>query len=354
MGMRAMQKRVSASSGIAVVVVAVLLTVSALLFTPPASAQDESSCRSVRTRVSLTDISRATLYGKLCIPSGRTPRTVQLLVHGATYNHHYWDFPLQPRRYSYAHQALQAGYATFDVDRLGAGASTRPLSPEVTIESGAEALHQVIGKLRDGSIGPRFRRVAWVGHSLGSITAWIEASRYRDIDAFVLTGVSHVIDTSGPAPSLYPASQDPKFAGLGLDSGYLTTMPGSRGQSFYYAPGADPDVIALDEQLKDTVTAAEGAGAIPLITSPPPQTAPSREIAVPTLLALGQFDPACRPPDGVACTEESMLAAEGPYYRPEAHLQVSVVPDAGHDLQLHLNAPSSTAKILDWLAGALG
>lgn len=45
---------------------------------------------------------------------------MQLLVHGATYNHLYWDFPHGPGYYSYVDAATAAGYATFvTVPELG-------------------------------------------------------------------------------------------------------------------------------------------------------------------------------------------------------------------------------------------
>src|SRR5438552_11172891 len=34
-----------------------------------------------------------TLWGQLCYRGTHEPGTVQLLVHGATYNHLYWNFP---------------------------------------------------------------------------------------------------------------------------------------------------------------------------------------------------------------------------------------------------------------------
>jgi pimeloyl-ACP methyl ester carboxylesterase len=333
---------------------AVLAVASVLVLGTPAVAQASSTCQSMQVPVSLPDIPNAMLYGELCLPDGETPSTVQLLVHGGTYNHHYWDFPEDPNKYSYVRKALEDGdgSATFNVDRLGAGNSTRPLSNLVTLENSAESLHQVISKLRDGSIGPSFDQVVWVGHSLGSIIAWKEAEIYQDVDAFVLTANSHNRDTTGPVSALYPANQDPKFAGLNLDNFYFTTRPNTRGNTWYYLPNADSDVIATDEVLKDTISFTEGNASIPLISSPPPGGAPSRLITVPVLLAYGQFDGTCNPPDGSECTEANMLAAETPYY-PEAELSIMVFPNAGHNLQLHKNSPTSTGQILEWIDNTL-
>src|SRR6266511_4210222 len=96
-------------------------------------------------------------------------------------------------------------------------------------------------------------------HSVGSIVGWVETSTYRDVDAFVATGMTHHLKRSAVATIsqiFYPANQDPAFRQSGLDTGYLTTKPGTRGGFFYYEPAADPDVIALDEQTKDTMASA--------------------------------------------------------------------------------------------------
>ena len=73
------------------------------------------------------------IYGKLCIPSGQSPDTIQLLVHGAIYTGVYWEFP-DPSggtdRYNYAAAANKAGFATLVIDRIGHGRSSRPLFNE--------------------------------------------------------------------------------------------------------------------------------------------------------------------------------------------------------------------------------
>lgn len=319
----------------------------------PQSARAAASCRSVQVPVTVAKLSNASLYGELCVPAGRSPRTVQMLVPGSTYTHAYWDWPQNPGRYSYVRKALDAGYATFNVDRLGSGRSTHPPSALVTLDASLSALHQVIAQLRTGAIGGHaFTRVVWVGHSLGSIYGWLDAATYPgDVDAFVLTGMLHSIKPSYlMQDNSYPAPEDPKFADAGLDPGYLTTRPERRGDLFYFAAGSDPAVIALDEQLKDVVAVPELTEALAYMDSPPPDTAPSRTITVPTLLVLGDHDPVvCGPPDGLDCTIADVMAQEAPYYRPQARLEVQVTANTGHDLPLHLTAARSTGRILDWV-----
>src|SRR5690348_7840537 len=93
--------------------------------------------------------------------------------------------------------------------------------------------------------------------------------------------------------SLYPAVNDPKFAKSGLDSGYLTTVPGTRAALYYNSPDADPAVIAKDEERKDVVSASElNINAIlPLVTGNA-----TLAIHVPVLTILGESDlPTCGP-----------------------------------------------------------
>ena len=328
-----------------------------LWVTTAAVASDDDSlpqCQALQVPVSLAQVPGASLYGELCVPATGTPSAVQLLVHGATYNRYYADWPYRPDFYSYVRQMVGAGYATLNIERLGYGRSTNPLSTLVTLPNETEALRQVVDNLRSGEIGGRaFSRVIWVGHSLGTLYGWLEASVSQNVDAFVLTGLLHSVKPSWLAladQSAYSAVLDASFATSGLDTGYLTFKPGTRAPLFYWTPTADPNVIALDERLKDTVSGTEFGAAVPQFNSPPPQTAPSRAIKVPTLVVVGQHDRVMCDEDGLICNQENVANAERPYYSPAARLKVLIAPDTGHDLQLHETAPATGEKILDWLS----
>jgi len=340
---------------------ALLATVSALglgLWPTPVAFADGADdgvpqCQTLQVPVSLTDVPGATLYGEFCVPAGGAPSTVQLLVHGATYNYFYSDWPYRPNFYSYVRTMVRAGYATLNIERLGYGRSTHPSSTLMTLSNETEALRQVVDQLRAGSIGGHaFSRVIWVGHSLGTLYGWLEASVSTNVDAFVLTGLLHAVKPSWLTlafASAYSASMDPKFAAFGLDSGYLTFKPGTRAPLFYWTPTADPNVIALDERLKDTVSGTEFGAAVPLFNSPPAATAPSQAIKVPTLIVLGEHDRVFCDEDGLTCNHHNVANAEAPYYSSEARVRVYVAPETGHDLQLHETAPATGERILDWL-----
>jgi pimeloyl-ACP methyl ester carboxylesterase len=186
-----------------------------------------------------------------------------------------------------------------------------------------------------------------VGHSLGSFAASIEASTYRDVQGVILSGFAHSL---GPGvatieSSTYPAQLDPKFASRKLPLGYLTTRPGTRAADFYHAANADPDVIALDEQLKQTFTDGQVAD---IGTS---ETA-SKGIVVPTLVAVGAFDSLyCAQ---LPCSSKGSLSGEASYYSAKACVEIRVVPDSGHDLNLQLNAPDWFNTAIEWANDHVG
>ncbi|HEX3641310.1 MAG TPA: alpha/beta hydrolase, partial [Ktedonobacteraceae bacterium] len=290
-----------------------------------------------------------TIYGELCNPAGGPSQTVQLLVAGATYGHVYWDFPYQPQTYSYVRALNAVGYSTFNIDRIGVGNSSHPLSALVTLDADAYSVHKVVQGLRTGTIGGQtFAHVLLVGHSLGSLTSWIEAGTYKDVDGVIITGLTHHFNTvqltTVVVPSFYPAQLDPRFAGKGLDTGYLTTRQGTRGNDFYYVPEADPQAIATDEATKETVTSGELAS-----FAPPFINGISERITVPVFVVMGQQDNLFCAPLATNCSSNATLQqAEAPFYAPQAQLQVAIIPNAGHDINLHLAAPTWFAASTTW------
>ncbi len=339
-----------------VIVTAAALSVSAAL---PAAGAHASvppalTCSAHTLQVRIADPGPAdqTLWGQLCYRGHQEPATVQLLAHGATYNHLYWDFPYGGGYYSYADAATAAGYATFDVDRIGEGNSSHPPSAGIDLNAGAVALHDTVTALRSGAVdGHAFQHVIMVGHSLGSMEAWIEAARYQDENALIVTGVLHAFGPGIGAlvSAFYPAADDPKFAGSGLDTGYLTTQPGTRGSLFYEPATADPNVVAADEANKDTATVPELFGAVSLIGLPPAQQ-PSAQITVPVLSLVGEHDHLfCTGVTVYDCSSTGTVQSfESQYYSPDAHLKVVVIPDTGHDLALSTTAPVTDAIMTVW------
>lgn len=346
----------------------VIALVITLVFTatPAASASAPEGtgglgriCVNQEIPVSLTGNGPKTyhLFGRLCYPPNRVPRAVQLLVSGFTYNHLYWDVPGFGDQYSYVAHAVAAGYATFAVDPIGTGSSSRPPGSQVTIDAGAATIHQVVQALRAGVVlGHSFGQVIYVGHSLGSKTGWVEISRYHDVDAFVQTASVHAFNKKTLADfgdDVYNASDDPRFAALGLDPGYVTTKPGTR-KIFYYLPATDPEVLRFDERHKDVGLQAQSAGTRELVDAPPDE-AVTRRIDVPVLSVVGQYDALdCGEPGGLDCSDPQQVQNfESRYYSDPAQLTVAVIPGAGHDLNLHRNAPETNQVINRWIQSIL-
>ncbi len=270
-------------------------------------------------------------------------RTVQLLVPGGTYGRIYWDFPYQPDRYSYVRSQVAAGYATLALDRIGVGASSRPPGAEVTTAASAHVCHQVIRALREGSAtGTPAARVVVVGHSYGSIVAHLEAATYQDVDALVVTGMSHTFNDDhlrNVLESFYPVQHDPRFASAGLPEGYITTRPGTRGSNFYFLSEVDAAVLEVDERTKETFI---GTGELStFVTSMAPEV--SRAVTAPVLCVLGQHD--------------AVFAAEGSTPESAAwgeDFELVVLPNAGHNLALHRSAPEFFATVQQWLDKRIG
>lgn len=278
----------------------------------------------------------------------RWTRQIDVLTHGATYNHTYWDWKQQPETYSYVGMALRDGRATLNYDRIGNGDSTRPASTEITMTSDAWVLHQLIVAVK--FLG--YKSIVSVSHSYGSGVALAEASTsYPDhakASALVLTGYLHQPSNPAVTAGNYPANQDPQFANAGLedDSGYLTSRPGVRGTSFH-SPTSDPDVVTYDEAHKDLVSrtgllsflAARGVLAASNI---------SNLVTVPVLVVNGQQDAIfCYQPTVFNCADEAAVTAnEAPFYQ---SIEVHTIPESGHDLTLHPSAPTSYAIISNWI-----
>ncbi len=341
----------------------ILFTLSSfILFTifsmSPAFADSNVTCNQYTVPVTLssTDPTVYHVVGFLCSEGSLQGKTVQFLLHGLTYDHNYWNFPLSPEKYSYVRKATDEGYATFNIDRLGDGLSDRPLATSVTIESGAFVAHQIVQDLRAGNIGgTSFAKVIEVGHSGGSSTIVFEASQYHDVDGVILSGFMHAFNFPGIAEistTIYPAQLDPKFANSNIPDGYFTTIPNTRASDFYNTADADPNVIALDETLKQTVTSGE----LGTISDAAVNTSLTQQIHVPVLIVNGQFDKLfCNDSLGLSCdSNQAILSRESGNFTPQACLEASVLTNSGHDVNLHLNAHSWFETANDWANRRVG
>ncbi|MGO1055266.1 alpha/beta hydrolase [Crossiella sp. CA198] len=312
------------------------------------AADAQVRCAEVEVPVSFgLGLLRETVHGTHCAPVGATPGSVQLLVHGGTYNRHYWNLPYAQGRYSYQRDMARTGHATFAIDALGSGDSSKPLSALITGTAQAGVVHQIAGKLRAGAVGGvKYRRVVLVGHSMGSGIVLLAAALHHSVDGVVFTGMTHSMDllalTGIFVKGITPSVLDPVLGNRGLDPGYLTTWPGTRGV-FHEGGAVEPAVVDADDATKDQVAATVVADLLPFGFILPV----SLGIKVPVLIANGDKDNLfC----AFSCKDErTLLASERPYFSPEAKLAVHLVPGAGHAVALGKGAAVHRDAIRGWL-----
>jgi pimeloyl-ACP methyl ester carboxylesterase len=314
----------------------------------PAAAPSGAGCtvERVAVRIAADDPKTYGVQTWFCAPAGA--RTAFVTVSGSTYHHGYWDFPYEPERYSFVRAATAAGFAVLNFDRIGVGESDHPPAEAVDVDAHALVVHQLVERLRTGGFaGRRFDRVVTAGHSQGSAIVTHAAATYHDVDGVVLTGLLRT--PVGPSTgrfgaALYPAGMDPAFAGRGLPPGYTTTRPGTRAEIFYVEANTDPEVIATDERTKDVLAWAEGSSA--------PTARESVDIDVPVLSVLGDHDGFfCYTP----CTDPAVLVeAEDRFWAPETCFELFLLPDVGHNDNLHRNAGDWYRRAFAWTAERVG
>jgi pimeloyl-ACP methyl ester carboxylesterase len=285
------------------------------------------------------------LAGTLTVPDdigAPTADTVQLLVHGYSYSRYYWDFPYQPETYSYVHAAARAGYPTLAIDRLGDGRSTRPPGRLLTWQNAALTVARAVTALRDGSLGTAFDKVILVGHSYGSVTSFLVAARHPGVDALIITGAAHrvnLLEINRLLLNSPPAGDSP-------DPLYVTTRRDFRG-FLYRTANADPEVIAVDERLKETAGVFEVPSALPYLWN-----GVSRTTNIPVLTVIGNHDQLFAKWAADCSSDAALAAFERRFYGPLATVEGAVIPGAGHDLNLERTAPETYARMLRFCATA--
>ncbi|KAI1798627.1 Alpha/Beta hydrolase protein [Daldinia bambusicola] len=202
------------------------------------------------------------IFVKLCLPTDPNVlakvKTVQLLSHGATLDHTYWD--ISPG-YSYVDVASAAGYATLSYDQLGVGKSDHP-DPIQAVQATSQVAvtHALAGLLRSSKLGGyKFDKVVGVGHSAGSTLTQAITTQYpKDFDAAILSGTTASADTVAltmAAFNLVNANTDPSEQFQGLAPGYLTEQTSVGIQfAFYRYPNFDDNAFRQQVAHKSTNT----------------------------------------------------------------------------------------------------
>ena len=273
------------------------------------------------------------MHAVLDSPGPTEGRTLMILVSGSTYDHTYWDAPVDGSKYSFVDAANRAGYATLNLDRLGLGASDKPPADLTTIQDQADELHQIIQSVKSGDLSSYgFSRIVLVGHSLGSAIVQTEAGEYGDADALVLTGFRHEVNPAGAGElvsNFEPAAGQP--------AGYLTL---ENRNLFYDISHTSPKILAWDAAHIGTSTVAELNFGFAL------DPARSAGISVPVLEVVGDHDLLFQ-------TDPATFAAESAFYSNSSDFEQLIVRNAGHDVTLENSAPHTFHQIFDFVQAAL-
>lgn len=286
--------------------------------------------------VTLTDGQTYSVVGYLYYRGSFQNRPLQVLVHGATYNHGYWDMSsINGHDYSYAHYMADRRYAVLAIDQLGSGESSRPDGDLLTLKELASSVNQVLSQLRTGALGCAFHKIALVGHSFGASTSIYTQAAYKSADALVVTGLGHV-------PHELPISAELVY--YLLQFSYFPLTPDFRTALFYSVPHADQAVIDWDNAtFQDMIS--RGQLLTVFLTLFAPASNRVGDVSGPVLVQLGEYD---------AMFPSALAEGEAAFWTSTSSLTVQSLPNMGHDFNSHLDNHRGWEQIDDWLTSTLG
>lgn len=317
----------------------VALVVAGLCLVPGRAAAVEAEAEAPRGikverrtfPVRLSDGHVYNLVGYLYYQGSLKNKPVQILVHGITYNHGYWDLPeINRQDYSYARYMARQHFAVLALDLLGTGESDKPQGDFIDLSESASSLHQVVQRLKATAARNTFEKILYVGHSNGALTITYAQAYYQDAQAVVLTGW---LNTYHPLPV-----GDEVFGPLLEQGPYVQVPPELRTGLFYDQAHADPAVIAYDNAHADLVPRGQLVDLFTLLQNPEP--IPSEKITVPVMVQLGEFDPVA---------PAAYAAQEAQAYPRSPYVFVDTIDGIGHAVNGHRNRLRSWEMIALWL-----
>ncbi|KAM6505228.1 hypothetical protein FSOLCH5_015147 [Fusarium solani] len=293
------------------------------------------------------------IWVKYCVPTATTAQSsnqpVQVLTHGGTLDHTYWD--VAPG-YSYVNITAAAEMRTLSYDQLGCGLSDHP-DPlnEVQGPAAMEVLHGLVSLLRSGAFGQKFDKVIGVGHSIGSKTMEATLAKYRgDFDAILHTGYAfenapgagNVVATGlGPAKDVQHLRHLP-------DGYFVHKSREGIHICFFKYPNFEPAILTATLDKSRTLTMGEM-----LIPSGSPfwrNLTVLRDYTSPVMIVLGEHDyvvcgQSCMIPRNLADDTLSFAYSAADPNRSETW----ILPGGGHNLNTHLHAGDGFNKMVAWV-----
>jgi pimeloyl-ACP methyl ester carboxylesterase len=274
---------------------------------------------------------------------GERRHTLQVLVHGGSYNHKYWDAGvINGNDYSYARYMAGQCYSVLALDRLGTGESSKPNGDFTNLANEADGLQQILTSLHTTPNPTRrpFQRIVLVGHSFGSFLSVYTLGTYGKVaDAAVITGWVH-------SPGVVPI--DPALFEQLLQNPYIISPAEVRTALFYHQSAADPAVIAYDNaNFADAMTRgffsnaiamfiARGQGDVAQIKA----LSKVDQLNVPVFVQLADFD---------FLFPASVAGPEASFYSNAPTVTIDVLSNMGHVFNLHTNHSEGWQRINNWI-----
>ena len=287
-----------------------------------------------------------TVRGRLVAPRSALtqPGAVTLYLHGLSFGKFFWTFGA--KGYNYAVNQARAGQASVVIDRLGYGASGKPVGTAICVGSRADIAHQMVmdlktGKYRTGrASAPVFRSVVLAGHSYGGQIAQVEAYSFGDIDGLIVISYTDVLQSA-------VLRKNAAYAAKVCASGGRPVVPGGPG---HYAPFGPP--AGAPAALFHSVAPAVLHNALPKLTLDPCGDTASfakatkldqkyvPQISVPVLIISGGSD---------ALFPSAGLPRQAALYDGSSSVRVVTVPNAAHAITLERPHHRFERAVARWL-----
>lgn len=246
---------------------------------------------------------------------------LQVLVHGNSYDHRYWDAgTVNGTSYSYIDYMTIRGFDILAIDLPGVGASSKPNGYAFSLEGVGRALSALIQSLRrtDSVLQQKFDHITSIGHSMGSSIGVFAEGNWPAADSLVVTATGYY---RGRTASGWPPGTREKL----LETDYALVPPELR-LGFYHQPSADPEVIAYDNAVLRT-PAPSGLWSDCITLRDDPRNG-AADVTCPVYVQLGQYDPIML---GEYAEQERNS------YSSASKVFIDTLPEMGHSFNLHLN-----------------
>ncbi|KAK7221231.1 hypothetical protein V2G26_009234 [Clonostachys chloroleuca] len=295
-----------------------------------------------------------TLAATYCVPDTGPGDVLQIMTHGVGFDRSYWDPPINDYKYSYVARAVDDhGYSTLTWDRLGVGKSSHGETiNEIQIFLEIAALAELTRKFVNCTLCEHsYKRVVHLGHSFGSAMTYGLVNQYPDIsNGIVLTGFSQIPAYMGLfalGGNFVPVSSVPSLASQ-YAVGYVAAGSKSAVHTNFFGPD-DFDPAVLDWLYEhgqantpgEILTVGATGGVANIFHGP-------------SLVITGERDVPfcggnCYATSAIQNKAPNLIAASEEFFPNASPFNATVIPKAGHGLNLGYSADLAFDTILEFL-----